>query len=163
MTADRTTRLSEIGAVLAARMPSVLDAAIALLESVPPAVDAARPERYEIQHPIGAGGQAEVLLGTARGAAGFHRLVAVKRVRSDLADAGSSAARLIEEALLTARLSHPNVVSVLDVDRDKAGQLFLVMEYVDGVDLGNLIAGDPVPYPVAIFIVRELLSGLVGK
>ncbi len=37
-------------------MPSVLDAAIALLESVPPAADAARPERYEIQHPIGAGG-----------------------------------------------------------------------------------------------------------
>jgi serine/threonine protein kinase len=160
MTADRTARLSEIGAVLAARMPNVLDAAIALLESVPPAVDAARPQRYEIQHPIGAGGQAEVLLGIARGAAGFHRLVAVKRVRSDLADAGSSATRLIEEAHLASRLSHPNVVSVLDVDRDKAGQPFLVMEYVDGVDLGNLIATGPVPYPVAIFIVRELLSGL---
>jgi hypothetical protein len=55
MTVDRTTRLSEIGAVLAERMPSVLDAAIALLESISPALDPARPERYEITRQIGAG------------------------------------------------------------------------------------------------------------
>jgi len=42
------TRLNEIGAVLAERMPSVLDAAITLLESIPPALDRPRPERYEI-------------------------------------------------------------------------------------------------------------------
>ena len=53
-------------------MPSVLDAAITLLESIPPALDPARPERYEITRQIGAGGHAEVLLATVRGAEGFQ-------------------------------------------------------------------------------------------
>ena len=39
MTTDRITRLGEIGAVLAERMPNVLDAVIALLESIPPALE----------------------------------------------------------------------------------------------------------------------------
>jgi serine/threonine protein kinase len=157
---DRITRLSEIGAVLAARMPSVLDAAVALLESIPPALEPSRPERYEITRPIGAGGQAEVLLASVRGAEGFHRRVAVKRVRAGQENAAALVADLIGEALLAAELSHPNVVRVLDVDRDKAGQPFLVMEYVDGIDLGKLIETGPVPHPVASFIVRELLAGL---
>ena len=152
--------LSKIGTVLAARMPAVLDAAIALLESVAPALDAAHPQRYEIERKIGEGGEAEVLLGTVRGPSGFHRLVAVKRVRSGQASADRSAARLLQEARLASRFSHPNVVSVLDYDRDKAGQPFLVMEYVDGVSLEKLVETGPVPRPVAIFIVRELLSGL---
>ena len=159
MTMDRTKRLSEIGAVLAERMPNVLDAAITLLESIAHVPDA-RPERYEISHQIGAGGQAEVRLGTVRGAEGFHRPVAVKCVPSNQVDAGKLAVDLIAEALLASRLSHPNVVAVLDVDRDKAGQFFLVMEYVDGVDLGKLIETGPVPHPIVSFIVRELLSGL---
>jgi serine/threonine protein kinase len=160
MTVDRTTRLNEIGAVLAERMPSVLDAAIALLESIPPAPDPARPERYEITRQIGAGGQAEVVLATVRGEREFHRLVAIKRVRSDQVNAAKAVVDLINEAHVTSRLSHPNVVGVLDVDRDKAGQPFLVMEYVDGVDLGKLLEAGPVPHPIASFVVRELLSGL---
>ncbi len=81
MTREPTLRLGEIGAVLAERSPDILDATLALLESVPPALDAARSERYEIQHHIGEGGQAEVLLGVLRGADGFQRPVAVKRLR----------------------------------------------------------------------------------
>jgi serine/threonine-protein kinase len=160
MTADRTTRLREIGAVLAERMPTVLDAVITLLESIPPAVGPPRPERYEITRQIGAGGQAEVLLATVRGAEEFHRLVAVKRVRSDQVNAARAVVDLINEAHVTARFSHPNVVGVLDVDCNKAGQPFLVMEYVDGIDLGKLIETGPLPHPIAIYIVRELLSGL---
>ena len=160
MRADVTARMGQLGAVLAERMPVVLDAALALLESVPPALDAARSERYEIKHQIGAGGMAEVLLGTVRGAEGFHRLVAVKRVRSALADEARFGAMLIREAQLASRLSHPNVVSVLDFDRDNEGRPFLVMEYVDGVDLRKLIETGPVPPSVAIFIVRELLAAL---
>ena len=160
MTIDPTLRLGEIGAILAERLPGVLDATIVLLESVPPALDTARSERYEIRRQIGAGGHAEVLLGVVRGADGFHRPVAIKRVRSDLADPGRFVVMLIEEAHHASRLSHPNVVSVLDFDRDPEGRPYLVMEHVDGVDLGKLIETGPVPYSVAIFIVRELLAGL---
>ncbi len=127
---------------------------------MPRALDTARSERYEIQHEIGAGGHAEVLLGVVRGAEGFQRLVAVKRLRAELVDRGGFVAMLVEEAHHAARLSHPNVVSVLDFDRDTKGRPYLIMEYVAGVDLAALIDTGPVPYPVAIFILRELLSGL---
>jgi hypothetical protein len=50
-------------------------------------------------------------------------------------------------------LSHLNVVSVVDLNRDRAGQLLLVMEYVDGVDLARLAATGPLPHLVVIFIV----------
>ena len=56
MTADLTQRLDEIGAVLAEKMPGVLDATVLLLESVPPVLDAARFDRYELEHQIGVGG-----------------------------------------------------------------------------------------------------------
>ena len=160
MTADLTLRLGEIGAVLAKRMPGVLDATIVLLESVSPPLDAACSERYEIQRQIGAGGHSEVLLAIVQGADGFHRPVAIKRVRTDLANQGPFVAMLIEEAHQTAQLSHPNVVPVLDFDRDTQGWPYLVMEYVDGVDLRTLIETGPLPHPIAIFIVRELLAGL---
>src|SRR6185503_1954662 len=79
---------------IARRSPVVVAAALALLESVleaadraiaaertptaPPAVDAARSDRYQIRRRIGAGGHAEVLLAVVRGADGFHRPVVVK-------------------------------------------------------------------------------------
>ncbi len=129
-------------------------------ESGPRALDAARPKRYEIRHEIGVGGHAEVLLGVVRGAEGFHRLVAIKRLRAELAKQAGFVAMLVEEAHHTSWLSHPNVVSVLDFDRDAEGRPCLIMEYVAGVDLRALVETGPVPYPVAIFIVRELLSGL---
>ncbi len=160
MTREPTLRLGEIGAVLAERSPDILDATLALLESVPPALDAARSERYEIQHHIGEGGQAEVLLGVLRGADGFQRPVAVKRLRAKFAKQARFASLLFEEAHRASWFSHPNVVSVVDFNRDAEGRPYLVMEYVDGVNLGVLIDAGPVPQPVAIFITRELLAGL---
>ena len=156
-TAELPPRLATIALVLAREMPLVLEAAISLLESMSHALDAGRPERYEIQRQLGAGGQAEVFLGTFHGAQGFERPVAIKRVRSE---AMRSEAVLIEEAFLTAQLSHPNVIAAIDLIRDRTGQLLLVMEYVDGIDLAQLIASGPVPYSVTIFVVRELLAGL---
>jgi serine/threonine-protein kinase len=67
---------------------------------------------------------------------------------------------LIEEALQAARLSHDNVIAALDFERDAEGRCFLVMEYIDGIDLRALIATGPIPLSVAIFIVSELLVGL---
>jgi serine/threonine protein kinase len=160
MTIDLTLRLGESGALLAEKMPGVLDATILLRESVPPALDAARFERYELLHRIGVGGHAEVLLGVVRGADGFHRPVAIKRLRSDLADHVRFAAMLVEEAHLASQLSHPNIVTILDFARDTERRPNLIMEYVNGVDLGKLIETGPLPHSVAIFIVRELLSGL---
>ena len=158
--ADLTPRLVELGQMFSREVPLVLDAALALLESIARALAAARLERYELRDPIGAGGQAEVRAGFVHGTDGFHRPVAIKRLRADHADPERFGSMLVEEAHRAARLSHPNVVAVLDLGRDAVGQPYLVMEHVAGVDLARLAAAGPVPFPVVIYIVRELLAAL---
>lgn len=61
MIADLLHRLGELGAVLAQKMPGIVDAALVLLESISPALDAVGFGRYEIQRQIGLGGHAEVI------------------------------------------------------------------------------------------------------
>lgn len=160
MTADLTLRLGEIGADLEKRAPRVLHGVVVALESLQSALDAGRPERYQVGPPIGAGGTAEVFLGFAQGAHGFQRPVAIKRARADQDPPRAFESMLLEEALQVARLSHDNVIAALDFERDAEGRCFLVMEYIDGIDLRALIATGPIPLAVAIFIVSELLVGL---
>lgn len=64
------------------------------------------------------------------------------------------------EAGVLARMLHPNIVHVFDVVRDEDDQLLLVLEYVDGIHLGKLIASGPVPVSVITYLATEILSGL---
>jgi serine/threonine protein kinase len=116
--------------------------------------------RYQLGRKLGVGGMAEVFAGTAAGAEGFARQVAIKRVLAGFSDVPAFVAMFIEEARIASRLSHPNIVSVLDFDRDPEGRLFLVMEYVEGCNLSGLLDTGPLPLPVALFVVEEMLSGL---
>ena len=115
--------------------------------------------RYMLERRIGAGGMAEVFLGRLFGAEGFSRRVAIKRIRPRPDDI-PIAHMFVAEARLTSRLQHINIVSVLDFLRDDDGQLFLVMELVEGVDLARLLASGPVPPPVIAFVTGEVLAGL---
>ncbi len=124
------------------------------------AAPAAGGARYRLGPRLGAGGMAEVFAGEVIGAEGFARRVAIKRVRAERSEAPRFAALFIEEARIASRLCHPNVVSVLDFDRDPRGRLFLVMELVEGKDLAALCEAGPLPPPVAIFLLSELLRGL---
>jgi serine/threonine-protein kinase len=151
------------------RRPSGLDIvrtyARELLDEAPDAVRAAagRPgggSRYRLGPRLGTGGMAEVFLGTVVGTQGFARPVAIKRVLADHSDAPRFAAMFIEEARIASQLSHPNVVSVLDFDRDPGGRLFLVMEFVDGMDLAALCEAGRPPPSIAIFVASEILRGL---
>ncbi|HWU89935.1 MAG TPA: serine/threonine-protein kinase, partial [Kofleriaceae bacterium] len=116
--------------------------------------------RYRLGPKLGSGGMAEVFLGTVIGAEGFARRVAIKRVRGGHSEAPMFSAMFVEEARIASQLSHPNVVSVLDFDRDPEGRLFLVMEFVDGKDLATLSEAGRLPPPIAIFVVSEILRGL---
>jgi len=116
--------------------------------------------RYRLDRSLGAGGMAEVFLGTLSGADGFKRQVAIKRVRRDRRDMPEYATMFAKEARLAAQLSHPNIVSVLDFDCDSEGRPFLVMEYVDGMSLAELAATGPLSYAVTAHIVLEVLGGL---
>ena len=116
--------------------------------------------KYEIGARLGGGGMAEVFRASVRGAAGFSRPVAIKRIHPEVSSDERFADMFVNEAKLTSLLHHPNVVSVLDFDRDDEGRLFLVMEMVEGVDLRQLQRSGPIPRAVAVHVVAEALRGL---
>jgi hypothetical protein len=117
-------------------------------------------DKYELGARIGCGGMAEVFEGELQGVAGFRRPVAIKRVHPTYSADPAFAARFVREAVLSAQLDHPNIVSVLDFDRDELGRLFLVMELVRGADLRHLVRTGRLPVPVAVHIAAEILRGL---
>ncbi len=112
--------------------------------------------RYREIRRLGAGGTATVVLAedTVLG-----RLVALKRVYAS-GDPGERR-RLEREALVGASLNHPNLVFVYDVETEGGGDLVIVMEYVDGEALSELLArsGSLAPGP-ALSILRQAAAGL---
>src|ERR671936_2687031 len=94
--------------------------------------------RYEIDRVLGRGGMAEVYLGTDRV---LGRQVAVKVLESQFARDASFVARFRREAQSAAALNHPNVVNVFDTGSDD-GTHFIVMEYVQGKTLSQLLQED---------------------
>lgn len=91
--------------------------------------------RYEVSSLLGEGGMGTVHLGFDRS---LERKVAIKRVRSEYAAEPTVRARFMSEARMAARLAHPYIVAVHDII-EEGGELFLVMEYVDGSPLDTLI------------------------
>jgi serine/threonine protein kinase len=121
-------------------------------------------DRYELLGELATGGMATVYLGRMRRPMGFNRLVAIKCMHPQYAKDPSFASMFVDEARLTARLRHPNIVPTLDIVSD-AGQLLIVMEYVEGESLAGLLtlvrdAGARIPVAVACAIIHDLLLGL---
>ena len=92
-------------------------------------------DRYQIIKSIGEGGMANVYLAYDTI---LDRDVAVKVLRGDLADDEKFVRRFQREALNASSLSHPNIVEVYDVGDDN-GQYFIVMEYIEGKNLKDLL------------------------
>ncbi len=108
--------------------------------------------RYELVEPAGGGGMATVWRGRVRGAAGFARTIAIKRMLPSLSESEDFAAMFVEEARVVADLSHPHIVQVQDFGQDERGGYFIVMEWVEGLDLGRWLfahrrAGLATPWP----------------
>ena len=116
--------------------------------------------RYQIGEMIGRGSSADVFRSELSDITGPWRHVAVKRLHDPLAENSPDARRLTREAHLASRLEHPNVVSIVDVTRDANDRVLLVMELVDGPSLARLLDAGPLPLPVAIYIVRQVLRAL---
>jgi hypothetical protein len=113
-------------------------------------------ERYHVDALIGRGGMGCVYLGTHTR---LERRVAIKVLPPSLAAQPAMVARLRREAQAAARLVHPNVASTIDLD-EHDGQLFMVMELVDGVPLDELIARGPIDPWRAVELVRQIASAL---
>jgi serine/threonine-protein kinase len=120
--------------------------------------------RYELLLELASGGMGAVYVGRQRGAAGFERVVAIKRMHPHLTSDHALVAAFHEEARIASMIHHPNVVNVVDV-YESAGEHLLVMEYIDGVALATLASetrrtGRKMPRPVALRIALDTLAGL---
>ncbi|HEX2068719.1 MAG TPA: Stk1 family PASTA domain-containing Ser/Thr kinase, partial [Actinomycetota bacterium] len=114
--------------------------------------------RYEIGSALGHGGMAEVYLGTDRV---LGRQVAVKILSGHFADDESFVARFRREAQSAAALNHPNVVSVFDTGSDD-GTHFIVMEYVQGRTLADVIKDDAPLLPERAVEITESAAAALG-
>jgi serine/threonine protein kinase len=121
---------------------------------------AVRLGKYVLDAPLGAGGMAEVFRAHTVGAEGFSRAVAIKRVLPDASKNPAFSEMFVSEAKLSSRMQHPNIVSVLDFDRDHENRLYLVMELVEGRDLDSLIESGRLPFSTLIYVIVEVLRGL---
>jgi serine/threonine protein kinase len=121
-------------------------------------------QRYRVIERLAAGGMAEVFIAESAGIEGFKKRVAIKRVLPQLSEKKRFIAMFLDEARLSALLSHSNVAQVFDIGVGE-NAYFIVMEYVDGADLKAVIesrrgAGRPFPIEHACFIAAELCQGL---
>jgi len=108
---------------------------------------------------------ATVWKGLTLGAEGFTRRVAIKRVLPELAHDKRFTAMFVEEARVVSELAHPNIVQVHDFDHDDEGNYFIVMEWVDGLDLHQWMnayktAGERTPWHYVAAIGIEVLRAL---
>jgi beta-lactam-binding protein with PASTA domain/predicted Ser/Thr protein kinase len=113
--------------------------------------------RYRVTRKLGGGGMADVYLAEDQE---LGRRVAVKILHERYANDDQFVERFRREATHAAGLSHPNIVSIFDRG-ETDGSYFIVMEYVEGRTLKELIRSrGPCPIPVAIAYTRQILAAL---
>nr|WP_257792732.1 serine/threonine-protein kinase [Sorangium cellulosum] len=94
--------------------------------------------RYRPIAKLGRGGMADVFLAMAHGPASVNKLVVVKRLRSFADEEDRQVLMFMDEAKLSARMNHPNVVQTYEVGSDQEGY-FIVMEYLEGQPLKRVM------------------------
>ena len=120
--------------------------------------------KYILLEKLAAGGMAEVYLAKSNGANGVSKFVAVKRILPQFSTNEEFIDMFKEEAKVAINLNHSNVVSIYDFGIEK-NQFYLVMEFVDGRNLRQIInelkkANKSISIDQAVYIVKEAASGL---
>jgi serine/threonine-protein kinase len=119
---------------------------------------------YEMTRTIAEGGMGVVYEAVQRGAGGFTKVVAVKLIREEYSTIPEFQKNFIGEARLVANLIHTNIVQTYHLGQI-GGQYFMVMEYVSGVNLEQLLErhtalGRLMPVDIAAFIISRIARGL---
>ncbi|MBU1244275.1 protein kinase [Myxococcota bacterium] len=117
--------------------------------------------KYQLLERIASGGMADVYRALATGPGGFRKFVAIKRIREHMSGDPEFIDMFVREATLAARLDHPNVVQVFEFNRDRS-QYYLVMEFVQGLDLKTALERFPGPWnpELAFYVASKVLAGL---
>ena len=123
-----------------------------------------RHGRYTIVRKIAEGGMAEIFLAKQHGSEGFEKPVILKRILTAFYADEQFRNMLIDEAHISMGLTHNNIAQILDVGK-AGGRFFLVLELVDGWDLGRILqraekAGFPLPPGLGLYILAEVCRAL---
>lgn len=113
--------------------------------------------QFEILEIIGRGGMGAVY--RARQPA-LDRLVGIKLLPVEAAADPGFAERFRNEARILARLGHPHIIAIHETGQTTAGHLFIVMEFISGQDLAELLAKGPLPVGRALGIARAVCAAL---
>ncbi len=122
--------------------------------------------KYRLIAELGRGGMADVYLAMIAGptGSGFTKLAVVKRLRPNLVEDPEFVAMLVDEARISARLNHPNVIQTLEVGVERE-EYYLAMEFLDGQSLHRIQrrasrTNAALPRELACLVVADVLSGL---
>lgn len=120
-----------------------------------------RLDRYTLIRRLAMGGMAELYLAQQTGAAGFSKIVALKRIHPHLSQNETFTGMFLTEARLASDLNHPNLAHVLDFGECN-GEHYLTMEYVHGANLHEALnrARAPLPIEAALQVVIDVARGL---
>jgi eukaryotic-like serine/threonine-protein kinase len=113
--------------------------------------------RYRIQQLLGEGGMGAVYLAEHTH---MKKRVALKLLHPEMSENAEVQARFEREAMAAAHIEHPNVAAATDFGKTEDGALFLVLEYIEGTSLRDVIDGRPLEVARAVHIVRQIALAL---
>jgi tRNA A-37 threonylcarbamoyl transferase component Bud32 len=124
-------------------------------------MDGATIGPYRLREKIAQGGMAELYKADYLRQDGFRRSMAIKRVLPHLAENQDFINMFIREARLAALLQHPNIVQIFDFGKIQ-NAYFIAMEYIDGMNLGQIMSRlkSGLPVDMAIFLATKISLGL---
>jgi len=119
---------------------------------------------YRVLGTLAQGGMAELLVAERRGAAGVHKILALKRLLPEMGKNPRFVKMFRNEARIAVELQHANIVPVFEFG-EADGQMFLAMDYVRGWDLSRVLGacvrrGMQVPVDIALHIAIEVTKAL---
>lgn len=120
--------------------------------------------RYSIVQRLSVGGMAEIFLALATGPGQFRKFVTLKRILPNLREDDAFVQMFLEEARISASLSHANIAQVFDL-RSEDNDLYLAMEYIAGEDVSQILRMSSkrqafIPVGLTAMVVRDSCHAL---
>ena len=120
--------------------------------------------KYVLLDRISVGGMAEVFLAKAFGAAGFERILAIKKILPTMVEDEEFITMFIDEARIAVQLNHSNIVQIHELGKNDE-HYYIAIEYVPGRDLRAVLdqakkRKHPIPIPLAVFLAQKVCEGL---